>query len=157
MNRAEKRRQRKQAEKAARVRGRRIKITPIKPSVSDGAPNPDIQSLIDKAVQAHQAGQLPDAEAIYRKILTADPEHPEALGLLGTIALVSGQKEQAVEMISAAIAVKPDYAEAHSNLGAAFLGLQRHEEALARFDKALALNPGNASTQTGTSTLTILR
>ncbi len=103
-----------------------------------------LDARLNEAVDHHRAGRLLEAEAIYRGILVVDPEYPEALGLLGAIALASGQNEQAVEKISQAIAVKPDYADAHSNLGAAFLALLRHEEALASFDKALALNPGNA-------------
>lgn len=99
---------------------------------------------LNEAVEHQRAGRLNEAEEIYRRILAADPEHPEALGLLGVIAQATSHHEAAVELISAAIAVKPNYADAHGNLGAVFLGLQRHEEALASFDRALAIDPNHA-------------
>ena len=104
----------------------------------------NLQALLQEGLRAHQAGQLPGAEAAYRKILNADPEHPEALGLLGAIALARNHHEAAVEMIYAAIAVKPDYTEAYINLSTALIAMARFEEALASLEQALTLDPDSA-------------
>ncbi len=38
------------------------------------------------AIQHHQAGRLGQAEALYRQVLQAQPQNPDALHLLGVIA-----------------------------------------------------------------------
>ena len=87
MNRAEKRRQRKLSEKAAK------NTKPVQ-SVSPSSEQQTlaIQESIDLAVQHHIAGRLPEAEGIYQQILQADPNQPIALHLLGVIAHQAGKK-----------------------------------------------------------------
>ena len=71
----------------------------------------------------HQAGQLREAEAIYRQILQTDPHHVEALHLLGLVAYQVGQPATAVELIGRAIALRDDRAVFHGNLGEAHRAL----------------------------------
>ena len=42
----------------------------------------DIQSTYRTALQHHQQGQLAQAEALYRKVLEASPQHANALHYL---------------------------------------------------------------------------
>src|SRR5881275_1744285 len=59
-----------------------------------------------RAAFAHQqAGRLREAEQIYRQILSRDPNHFDALQLLGLIALGSGHAPAAVELLSRAVAI----------------------------------------------------
>lgn len=44
------------------------------------------RSLLQAAVDHHNAGRLAEAEAIYREVLKKKPDHPDALRLLGDIA-----------------------------------------------------------------------
>ncbi len=127
MNRAEKRRQKKLAGKAA--------------GASLGRPTPSLEHAIDVAVQHHTSGQLAQAEAAYRKILQVDPKQPVALHLLGVIAHQLGRKEDAVELISQAISVDPDYVDAHTNLGKVLSELGDLAGAATCFDNALAIKP----------------
>ena len=62
----------------------------------------DIDRVVDAAFAHHEAGELDQAEALYRKPLEADPEHAEALHLLGLIAYQQGQFATAIELISRA-------------------------------------------------------
>ena len=62
------------------------------------------------ALQHHQAGRLSEAEALYRRVLGADPRNPDALHLLGLIAQQTGQNRMAADLISQALAVKPNEA-----------------------------------------------
>ena len=106
------------------------------------------QLTVDQALriahQHHQAGQLPQAEALYRQILQQDPNHSEALHLLGVIAYQAGRHDLAVELIRRAIALQPNYPGSHSNLGAALKDLGQLDAAIAAYRQALALNPGFA-------------
>ena len=43
------------------------------------------KSLLDSAVGFHEAGQLDQAESLYRRILQHDPEQLDALNLLGLL------------------------------------------------------------------------
>jgi Flp pilus assembly protein TadD len=69
--------------------------------------NPSIQDALATAMQHQQAGRLREAEVIYRQILVAQPNHPDALHLLGIIAFQSGRSNDAEELIRRAIAANP--------------------------------------------------
>ena len=73
--------------------------------------NTSISKAIETALEHHQAGHLRQAEAIYRQILQAEPNHPDALHLLGVIAHQAGRNEIAVELINKAIRVNPGFAD----------------------------------------------
>ena len=93
------------------------------------------------AIQHHQGGRLQAAEQIYRQILQADPNHAEAMHLLGAIAHQAGKHEVAVEYIARAIALDGSVAAFHNNLGEAYLALHRIPEAVACYRRALELKP----------------
>ena len=93
------------------------------------------------AAQHHQAGRLEDAEEIYRQILAVQPEHADALHLLGVIALQVGQHKAAAEYVERAIRLKGDVAFFHSNLGDVYRKLGKFPEAVACYRRALKLEP----------------
>ena len=93
------------------------------------------------ALQHHQAGRLPEAEALYRQILQAQADHCDALHLLGVLAHQIGQHERAVDFIGKAIALNPNRADFHSNIGQVCRALGRLDEALSHYSRALALQP----------------
>jgi protein O-GlcNAc transferase len=89
----------------------------------------------------HQAERLDRAETLYRKALEKDPEHAEALHLLGVIAYQKGQIESAIELIGRALPALQDLAEAHLNLGNALREVGRLTEAVDCYRRAIALEP----------------
>ena len=97
--------------------------------------------MLQQAVALHQAGRLQDAAALYQQILQAQPDHFDALHLLGVIFFQAGQNSQAVELIQRAILLNPAHPAPYLNIGLALKGLGRAEEALASYDKAIALKP----------------
>ncbi len=101
-----------------------------------------IDQALQQALAHHQAGQLQDAERIYRQILSADSGNAQSLHLLGVIAHQTGHHQSAIQMISKALAVKPDFPEALSNLGSPLRDLGRLDEAIACYRRALAIWPG---------------
>ncbi|HEY3900886.1 MAG TPA: tetratricopeptide repeat protein [Chthoniobacter sp.] len=96
------------------------------------------------ALQHHQAGRLADAEALYRQILSAQPNHADSWHLLGVIAHAAGKRDLAVEWIRRAISLDPDNATAYYNLGNALKEQGRMDEAIAAFEQALARQPASA-------------
>lgn len=75
------------------------------------------QQLLESGVSQHQAGRLAEAESLYRCILAQQPNHADAMHLLGIVAGQTGRSDMAEDLMRQAIRVKPDHAQAHSNLG----------------------------------------
>ena len=106
-----------------------------------------IQKAFQSALALHQAGRLPQAEAIYRQILQVAPNHPDALHFLGAIAHHDGNNQAAVEFIRRAISVNPS-PSMHYNLGNALQAQGKLDEAVEHYRKALALKPDYAEAHT---------
>jgi tetratricopeptide (TPR) repeat protein len=96
---------------------------------------------IQIALAHHQAGRLQQAEAIYRQILQAQPDHPDALHFLGMIAHAAGKLEIAIELVGGSLNIQPDNFAALGNLGTLLQRLGRLDEALERYLKAVSLAP----------------
>ncbi len=92
----------------------------------------------------HQQGRLEEARTLYRQALELQPEHCQALHLLGVVALQTNHPEPAAELIGRSILIDAQFAAAHLNYGSALSRLNRHEAAIASFDKAIALQPDYA-------------
>ncbi|MEG3619965.1 tetratricopeptide repeat protein [Magnetovibrio sp. PR-2] len=103
----------------------------------------DVGQSLNGAVQHHRAGQLHEAEQLYRQVLQADPRQPDALYLLGLLAFQSGQHASSVELLTKAIAITPERSEVHCVLGKAYTALHDFEHAQAAFGKAISLNPSD--------------
>lgn len=94
------------------------------------------------ALQHHRAGNLSEAERLYRTILAQNPHHPDALHLLGVLALQADRPAIAVPLICKAIAIQPGVASYYNNLGTAEAQLRNYPAAIAALQEALRLKPG---------------
>ena len=106
----------------------------------------DSRILLTEAVRLHQAGQLDQAAALYRKVLTVHPNNADALHLLGMIALQQSQPQTAAELTAAAIALDDRQAPYHSHHALALQTLGDMEGAVAGYRRALVLNPDDPDT-----------
>jgi tetratricopeptide (TPR) repeat protein len=105
------------------------------------SPAPSIvEGQLKNAVAFHQAGQLPQAEALYRQILQVSPKHPDALRLLGVMANQLGKYAMALELIDKAIQSNPRDAASYSSRGNALIALGQFEAAIESFDKAIRID-----------------
>jgi tetratricopeptide (TPR) repeat protein len=111
------------------------------------------QQSFDLALQHHRAGRLAEAEALYRQVLAAEPQHAGALHYRGVIAHQCGRHDLAVEWIGRAIALEPHSAAAHSNFGEACRALGRLDDAETAFRRAIELEASNASAHCNLGTL----
>ncbi len=93
------------------------------------------------AIQHHQKGELPQAEALYRKILQHEPNHPDALHFSGVLAYQTGRYDAAVALINQAIAVNPGFSAMYGNLGLVFQAQGKFDQAIDSYYKALSLQP----------------
>ena len=87
--------------------------------------NPDFALTQDQALQQavihHKAGRLQDAERLYRAILQAQPQHPEANHNLGVLAVQVKQPAAGLPYFKTAL-------EANPNQGAILAQLHRRSD-----------------------------
>jgi len=100
-----------------------------------------IEQKFQQAIALHQQGRLADAERVYTQILQRDPNHIDALNLLGMVALQTKRLERGIRLIEKVLRIDPGVASAHNNRGIALRDLERLGEAVASYDRAIALKP----------------
>jgi len=112
------------------------------PKVPDaGKSEPQIATLLQQGLALHQKGNPEEAQVIYEQILSIQPNHFDALQLLGVLFAQIKEYSKAVKFLSKALEINPNHAGAFSNRGIALKGLKRFDEALASYDQAIAINP----------------
>jgi tetratricopeptide (TPR) repeat protein len=99
---------------------------------------------LSEAVRRHQLGDLAAAEALYRRVLAAAPQHFDACHMLGVLQLQRGEVSSGIDFLQRALRARPQAAPAWFNLGLGLQSLERHTEALAAFEHAAELAPSGA-------------
>ena len=89
---------------------------------------------------AHRAGQRETAERHYRAALAANPDHPDAVRLIGLLLAERGDPEGEA-WLERAILLAPRNPAVHFNLALLLSQAGRMDEALVRATQALALAP----------------
>src|SRR5258706_185281 len=105
---------------------------------------PGADELLMAGLKHQQVGQLADAEACYRRVLAAQPDHADALHLLGVVAHQVGRHDIAVDLIGQAIKRNRQNPIYFSNLGVALKAQNRVDEVVAACRQAIRLKPDYA-------------
>lgn len=98
-----------------------------------------IQQAFDLGLHHHRAGNLREAELVYRQILAREPDQVDALHHLGLIARQVGRNDAAMECFQRVVQLHPNFAEAQNNLGNLLKDLGRTDEAIAVYQLAISL------------------
>jgi len=104
-------------------------------------PTMTIHQALNLALEKYNAGRLDQAEVMCRQIIVQDPNHADALHMLGLIAQRTGHHTSAVEFIGRAIGINPSAAEYRVHFGVALFSLGRLDEAIKAYQYALKLKP----------------
>ena len=100
-----------------------------------------------RALAAFQAGQLSDAERLFKAALQSHPDNVAALNLLCVLLMQIERFAEAEGYIRRALQLNATSDVSFYNYGVILQALRRPAEALACFDKALAINPKVAQTR----------
>lgn len=100
-----------------------------------------IHQAMRHAWMLQSAGRNAEAEAICKQIFSVRPNFPEALHLLGVVALKDGNIEVAIAALSKAIQGNNQNPQYHSNLGLAFHEQGKLDLATKHYRQALRLRP----------------
>lgn len=92
----------------------------------------------------HRAGRFTEAQGCYLRVLTADPDNPDAHHLMGLLALGRGALRDAGGHFSRLVALRPRVAEYRSNYGHTLRMLGDFDRAERELRQATALDPSFA-------------
>lgn len=95
---------------------------------------------IESGLALQHAGRFAEAAAVYRQILAVQPNHPDALHLLGLIAYHEGNYAGSMELIMAALTHRASEIY-YSNLGNALGAMGKRAAAMESYRQAIALKP----------------
>ncbi len=112
--------------------------------VRDSGSMAELTERFAEAFAYHQRGNLARARALYEELLAAQPNHFDALHLLGVISAQTRDFPRAVALISRAIEIDSRHALTYFNRGSALQELGQSSAALRDYDQAIALDPGFA-------------
>jgi protein O-GlcNAc transferase len=103
-----------------------------------------IEQVMDLAVEHHKAGRISEAKTIYQQILVRQPNHADALHLLGIITAQEGRHQLGVELISRAIAINPTAGMYYNNLGSVLILMGQLDQAINAYRTAVKFKPDYA-------------
>ena len=111
------------------------------------------QVIFSNAYELHQKGQINEAESCYREVLKLQPNHFDALQLLGTLFAQKKDSAQSLTYFDKAIEINPLNASVFNNRGIVLMDLKEPRLAVESYNKAIELksdypevhsNKGNA-------------
>ena len=90
---------------------------------------PTIDQALQQGIAAHKEGKLQDAERLYRALLQAQPNHPDANHNLGVLAVAVGKPLEAVPLFKLALETNPQIEQFWLSYLDALIKLERFDEA----------------------------
>ncbi len=102
---------------------------------------PQLEQLFSQALEYHQAGELVEAEKLYRELVLAAPGYGQAQHLLGVVRMQRGDLQQAIELITRALELEPDNAMACYNLAMAHEKSGDLQQTIAYNRRAVEIDP----------------
>jgi tetratricopeptide (TPR) repeat protein len=100
-----------------------------------------VSETIAIALKQHTEGHLKKAAELYYQILQSDPNHAEALHLLGLISHQIGKHQEAIDLINKAIARNPEVPQFHNTIGVCFEAVGNKEQSIRSYMQALRIKP----------------
>jgi len=99
----------------------------------------EIDATLKLAKTRLRSGQVPEAEAMYRRVLEAQPDSAEAVHFLGIAAMTRGKLADALELVRRSIDLKPDCGDYHNNLATVLGRMGKPIETLGAAQQAIDL------------------
>ena len=115
--------------------------------------DPTISGVMARAIQLHQAGNLREAEGLYREVLSRQPDNSDALHYLGVLAGQAGRHDVAIDLIRKSLSLHPSDTDARLNLASSLalhaLSLRaagQSARGIPLLRESLSIDPNNADT-----------
>lgn len=98
---------------------------------------------LNAAIDAHMAGRLEEARAVYEAVLEDDPIEPVALHFYGIWLHQAGRHAEALDKLELSSALEPDNAAWHNDLGNVLFALGELDGAAQAYGAALEITPAD--------------
>ena len=101
-----------------------------------------VDSLIAEGLSHHRQGRSEKALACFAAGLEAQPDHPDALNLMGTLLLELDRREESQPYLYRALRCAPRNPEVQNNYGNLLAAGAQPQKARRHYEKAIKLRPG---------------
>src|SRR5580700_10764982 len=98
-----------------------------------------LPEMLERAARRHQAGDLRQAEALYRHVLQDDPNHVEGVHRFMQLHASQKRYEEVAELLRPVVNLRPEDLPSRLYLGEALMKLGQFDEACGCFEAAVAL------------------
>lgn len=102
-----------------------------------------IGEVLAIAFADHRAGRVPEAAALYRRVLEADPANPNALHLLGMAEWQTGRPAACLTLIGRALQLNPGWIEVRANRATILDNTGQPAEATAEWRRLTLFDPAH--------------
>ena len=100
-----------------------------------------------QALQSYEKGELGKAQALFKLILSENPNDIVSLYFMGTISMQLNEPETSLKYFDSVTSLNSAFPKTWIDRGLVLQSLERYEEALASYSKALEVDPGNSEAQ----------
>jgi tetratricopeptide (TPR) repeat protein len=121
--------------------------------MSCGGRAQSIEAMMNSGQELLRNGAASQAVAVFRKILSRDPQHFEAQHNLGFSYLMMGRNADAVRELKRAIDLNGRNAETWANIAVAYENLGQAQKALDALYQAVRLDPSNVDARMNLATM----
>jgi len=105
--------------------------------------NPQVQIMLQQAIQAFQSGNYERADSILIKIIKFDAKNLPAFHILGLIKASQNKYQEAAELLGKAVKLDPNEPSIRYNLAKALVDNGAYMESIPHHKKAIELAPNN--------------
>ena len=125
---------------------RRREAKALRKAAGKGGANGPVNTkgMFEAARGLKQARKFRQAEALYRRIVKADPDNWEAHNNLGNLLADRADLTGSAAAFRRALAINPEYADGHNNLGTVLCETGDLDGAVASYRRALEINIDHA-------------
>jgi tetratricopeptide (TPR) repeat protein len=110
--------------------------------------DPQIDSLLRQGIDAMDRQQLPEAEAIFARVIQAAPAYAEGWNKRATVRFVAKDYTGSIADCRETLARNPNHFGALSGQGLCHMALDQYKEAVDCFRRTLAVHPHLESART---------
>lgn len=110
---------------------------------------PEAARLLNEAVAAHRAGDVPTARKLYDSVLVLFPNDGDALNNLGVLLSAHREYGRALDLLRRAATVTPRNAGVWNNIGTVFHEQGKNNDAIAAFRHALTIDGNHPGAKVG--------
>jgi len=110
---------------------------------------PEAARLLNEAVAAHRAGDVPTARKLYDSVLVLFPNDGDALNNLGVLLSAQREHTRALDLLRRAATVTPRNAGVWNNIGTVFHEQGKNNDAIAAFRHALTIDGNHPGAKVG--------